>query len=71
MFVMNTQVDLRQIDSTLFHMAFQKQCPSCTKYVTITTVEGKYETAHRCPHCGFVIRIPPKQYAMKSGDYGD
>ncbi|HEY7366884.1 MAG TPA: hypothetical protein VH562_00285 [Nitrosopumilaceae archaeon] len=52
-------------------MAFQKQCPSCTKYVTITTVEGKYETSHRCPHCGFVIRIPPKQYAMKSGDYGD
>jgi uncharacterized Zn finger protein len=52
-------------------MAFQRQCPSCTKYVTIPTVEGRYETTHRCSHCGFVIRIPPKEHVMKSGDYGD
>lgn len=55
----------------MFSMAFQRQCPSCTKYVTITTVEGKYETTHRCSHCGFMIRIPPKEHVMKSGDYGD
>ncbi|KRT60704.1 MAG: hypothetical protein XU09_C0008G0173 [Thaumarchaeota archaeon CSP1-1] len=52
-------------------MAFQRQCPSCTKYVTIPTVEGKYETTHRCAHCGFMIRIPPKEHVMKSVDYGD
>ena len=52
-------------------MAFQRMCPSCTKYVTIPTVEGSYSTTHRCEHCGFTIQIPPKENVMRSGDYGD
>lgn len=67
---MNIQatITINQLVST---MGFQRQCPSCTKYVSIPTVEGKYETTHRCGHCGFVIRIPPKEHVMKSADYGD
>ncbi len=57
--------------TNIFTMGFQRQCPSCTKYVEILTVEGNYETTHRCGHCGFTIRIPPKEHVMKSGDYGD
>jgi Zn ribbon nucleic-acid-binding protein len=52
-------------------MGFSRQCPSCTKYVQIATVEGNYATSHRCEHCGFTIQIPPKENVMKSGDYGD
>ncbi len=52
-------------------MGFLRQCPSCTKYLEIQTVEGNYETTHRCAHCGFTLHIPPKENVMKSGDYGD
>jgi len=57
--------------TNIFSMGFSRQCPSCTKYVEIQTMEGNYETTHRCAHCGFTLHIPPKENVMKSGDYGD
>jgi len=55
----------------IFSMAFQRMCPSCTKYVTIQTVEGNYATTHRCGHCGFTMQIPPRENVMSGNDFGD
>jgi len=57
--------------TSIFSMGFQRQCPSCTKSVDITTVEGDYATTVRCPHCGFTMQIPPKENVMKGNDFGD
>ncbi len=70
MFFLNKRIDISKLGKCS-SMAFQKQCPSCTKYVTISTSDGNFASTHRCEHCGFQINIPPKQFSMKSGDYGD
>ena len=69
-FFLNIRVDISKLEKCC-SMAFQKQCPSCTKYVTVATSDGNYASTHRCQHCGFTINIPPPQNKMKSGDYGD
>ena len=51
-------------------MAIQKMCPSCNKYATIATTDGNAPEYVRCDHCGFMLHIPPKKYALKSSDFG-